>query len=67
MALEKLKTYEGIIIKPSDKGGNIVVMSEVQNIGMCYKILKNRSWYKQISILELKVFQKNFENMINVA
>lgn len=37
-----------IKIKSSDKGGNIVIMDNEQYRKMCFKILQNHDWYRQI-------------------
>lgn len=46
-ALQNLCAQEGIIIKPSDKGGNIVIMDRVQYVAICNRILGNEEWYKK--------------------
>lgn len=48
LALENLKKCYPLTIKPSDKGGNIVIMSNGQYRMMCNKILSNQDWHKPI-------------------
>lgn len=40
-ALSSLKNNPDIVVKPADKGGNIVILNTSQYIEMCEKILKN--------------------------
>lgn len=46
--LANITRNDEIIIKPSDKGGNVVVMDKTQYIEMCNKILNNQEWYKLV-------------------
>lgn len=50
-ALKQLDLNKDIIIKPSDKGGNVVVMNVDFNRDLCLAILENPEWYKTISPL----------------
>ncbi|XP_075684194.1 uncharacterized protein LOC142652437 [Rhinoderma darwinii] len=46
VALRSLKGDDTIIIKPSDKGGNVVVMDRTRYSMMCYQILNDHQCYK---------------------
>lgn len=47
-ALENLRKDKSIIIKASDKGGNVVIMNNFHYKLTCLKILNNSLWYKSI-------------------
>lgn len=44
VALDNLSNQSEMVIKPSDKGRNVVIMGELFYRNMCWDILKNRSW-----------------------
>lgn len=48
VALTNIMHNGDIIVKPSDKGGNVVVMDKTQYITMCLKILNNQEWYQRV-------------------
>lgn len=48
MALKQLKAQTEVVIKPTDKRGNIVLMSHQQYQHMCYDVLNNKQWYHPI-------------------
>lgn len=52
--LDDLCKNKLIVIKASDKGGNVVVMENYHYRAMCQKILDNRSWYKSISARQIQ-------------
>lgn len=56
-----------IMIKPSDKGGNIVVMDNNQYLNTCNKILSNRKWYSRISSTKINKFHEDFCKMDDLA
>lgn len=41
-----------IVIKPSDKGGNVVLMDNQFYKSMCRKILNNKDWYRSIRLID---------------
>ncbi|CAJ0958547.1 unnamed protein product [Ranitomeya imitator] len=45
-SLNDLKNNTAIVIKPSDKGGNIVIIDHTKYIEMCMSILSDRSSYE---------------------
>lgn len=51
LALESLKNHQEIIIKNSDKGGNVVVLDQAHFKSICNKILSNQQWYRLIDRL----------------
>ncbi|CAJ0929381.1 unnamed protein product, partial [Ranitomeya imitator] len=44
-ALEKLEKNDQIIVKSSDKGGNLVILDHQRYVGMCRSILDDRETY----------------------
>lgn len=66
-ALKNLEENQGIVIKPFDKGGNVVLMNKDDYEKMCLKILKNRSRFKEISPLTTKTFDELFINLFTRA
>lgn len=55
--IKELSDLSHIIIKPSDKGGNV----------MCYKILNNTSWYKRIPPQTVLFHNSDLLSLINMA
>lgn len=49
-ALNSLCNNTKITIKPSDKGGNVVLMNNEDYVRMCQNILDNGEWYKTIPL-----------------
>lgn len=47
-ALRSLQQETRVTIKPSDKGGNLVVMDNSQYESMVMKLLQNFEWYRKI-------------------
>ena len=66
-ALEKLKDCHSLTIKPSDKGGNIVIQTNDQYKAMCIKILCNRDWYTPISTSTIIKFETEFYALVDGA
>lgn len=62
-----ITSWEDIIIKPSDKGGNVVVMDKNAYISMCYKILENQDWYQQVPHDKLTVARPQYLSIIDRA
>lgn len=48
-AMLSLQQNPNIVIKPSDKGGNLVVMDCAKYESMVMDLLKNKEWYKRVS------------------
>lgn len=67
IAIGELMNLPNVIIKPSDKGGNVVLMDINQYRNICSKILINESWYRQISSTEVSSYKLEFLNLINMA
>lgn len=44
-----LRKNSSIVVKPSDKGGNVVIMDNQDYVLMCLNILNNKNWYKKKS------------------
>ncbi|XP_075172137.1 putative C-mannosyltransferase DPY19L4 [Anomaloglossus baeobatrachus] len=43
--LEELEKNDNLVLKPSDKGGNLVIMDHEKYLGMCQRILGDRNIY----------------------
>ncbi|CAH2324683.1 Hypothetical predicted protein, partial [Pelobates cultripes] len=48
LALKELKSLDNIIIKPADKGGNIVLLNRQEYINMCMIHLDDKSCYRTL-------------------
>lgn len=59
LALDSLKSYKHLTIKPSDKGGNIVVIDNTQYKFLCLKIF-NQFWYYQVPLSLFGDFVQQF-------
>lgn len=66
-ALEQLSNNPDLVIKPSAKGGNIVLMSNDKYISMCIKILNNTDWYKPIKVETITRFNEEFYILVDRA
>lgn len=66
-ALVGLSSNSQLVIKPSDKGGNVVLLDELQYRNMCWDILKNRQWYKPISASNIAKYNLEYEHIIHSA
>lgn len=56
-----------ITIKPSDKGGNIIVFDNDQYIAMCNKILQNQHWYCENNSTCIDGFHNKFYQFVDAA
>lgn len=65
--LDKLSNNPGLAIKPSDKGGNVVLMDALSYRNMCWDILKNRLWYKPISVNVITRFNQQYNDLLQSA
>ena len=66
-ALDNLKNCLQLTIKPSDKGGNIVIQTNDQYKAMCLKILSNGDWYIPISKSVIIKFETEFYALVDGA
>ncbi|XP_040178452.1 uncharacterized protein LOC120911183 [Rana temporaria] len=66
-ALEKLKDCHQLTIKPSDKGGNIVIQTNDQYRSMCLKILSNKDWYIPIPKSTIIRYETEFYALVDGA
>ncbi|KAM5151821.1 cytochrome P450 2W1-like [Mantella aurantiaca] len=67
LALQHLQNNSSIVIKPSDKGGNVVIMDVQQYLDMCYRILNNTEWYTMVSSNFVDVVYAKFYSLIDEA
>lgn len=66
-AIKSLQNNLYIIIKPADKGGNLVIMNVEQYESMCRRILENSDWYRPISKTLLENFYVKYRGIISRA
>ncbi|KAM5135054.1 LOW QUALITY PROTEIN: NXPE family member 4-like [Mantella aurantiaca] len=66
-ALSDLQHNSSIVIKPSDKGGNIVIMDKDNYVQMCNKILDNTTWYSQVSLNYVEMVYEKFYVLVDDA
>lgn len=55
-ALKSLQKRTDMVVKPSDKGGNIVKMTQTHYQAMCHTILDNHKWYRPIPLTFIQTF-----------
>lgn len=65
--LQNLSSNSTITIKPSDKGGNIVVLDNEQYIQMCMKILNNRIWYSPVTTTKIDKLEQECYQLVDAA
>lgn len=56
-----------MIVKPSDKGGNIVIMNRQGYEKMCYDIIKNRDWYRPVLAFSISQSTRKYHEILNRA
>lgn len=59
-AISRIHNHPDVIVKPADKGGNIVLLTRSFYEAMCIRILSNKDWYKRILHLLLYPIRTNF-------
>lgn len=67
IALLSLQKNSNIVIKPNDKGCNIVILDKSQYINMCEKILENFEWYEPIKPDRLEQAHSSLNDLITEA
>lgn len=65
--LQSLTSYDHLVIKASDKGGNVVILDRAHYKEMCLRLLNNKTWYKQISPLVIDNFVKQYYHILDQA
>lgn len=66
-AYKKLQSYDDIIIKPSYKGGNIVIMNIPDYLDMCNLLIQNKQWYEPISLDEVQILFRDYYSLVDSA
>lgn len=66
-ALDNLHKNKSIIIKASDKGGNVFIMKNSHYKCMCLRILNISSWYKSIPLARINRFNNEFYMLVDQA
>lgn len=66
-ALGKLKENEDIILKPSDKGGNIVIQNKEDYKAMVMKLLSDKDTYQIMPNDPTKTFLRELETILREA
>lgn len=62
--IKSLQNNTDIIIKPADKGGNLVIMNTAQYETMYNDILLNKTWHRPISKTVIENFCKEYRSII---
>lgn len=63
-ALKSLQNHPELVIKPADKGSNVVVMDVPFYEHMCHDILNNHDWYRPISKSLIDHFTSEYNQLI---
>ncbi|CAJ0955519.1 unnamed protein product [Ranitomeya imitator] len=58
MALEELRSWDDVVYKPADKGGNLVVWPVDMYVRQAHKLLKNETCYKRLVSNPTALFQQ---------
>ncbi|CAH2276248.1 Hypothetical predicted protein [Pelobates cultripes] len=66
-ALQSLRKDNRIIIKPADKGGNIVVMNSANYVEMTHKILEDRDTYHILKSDPTNVFLNEYKQILDMG
>lgn len=66
-AFNQLKSYSHLVIKFSDKGGNVVVFNVYQYRRLGLDILYNPSWYKRVPDEMIEAFTREFYTLVDSA
>ncbi|CAH2221128.1 Hypothetical predicted protein [Pelobates cultripes] len=66
-ALKELNTDRNIIIKPSDKGGNVVIMDRDHYIDMCMEHLKDTSAYRKLTMDPTTLYLSELKHILDAA
>lgn len=64
--LQNISSNSTITIKPSDKGGNIVILDNEQYITMCMNIL-NKVWHAPVTKSKIDKFEQEFYQLVVIA
>ncbi|CAH2283505.1 Hypothetical predicted protein [Pelobates cultripes] len=66
-AVKELKSLDNVIIKPADKGGNIVLLNRDMYIDMCMAHLSDVSNYSVLPSDPTEMYIKDFEALLTIA
>lgn len=66
-ALHQLTSLDKVVIKPSDKGGNIVLMDSEYYERMYLDLLHNRDWYRTVPNSFQIQIQSRYQSIVNSA
>ncbi|CAJ0967291.1 unnamed protein product [Ranitomeya imitator] len=66
-ALDGLKSNDLLIIKPSDKGGNLVIMDHPEYRAICVSILQDRTTYEILTTNPLESFKNELRSILEKA
>ncbi|CAH2219836.1 Hypothetical predicted protein, partial [Pelobates cultripes] len=66
-ALKDLQQQTEIIIKPADKGGNIVLMNRSEYVAMCMSHLDDSTHYRTLPLDPTKNFIRELDTLLNDA
>lgn len=65
VALNSIRNNDDMIVKPSNKGGNIVIMDRLGYEKMCYDILQNRDWYRPVPAFSFSQSTRKYHQILN--
>lgn len=63
-ALKSLKTNKNIIVKPSDKGENLVITDTESCESICYDIIRNTKWYRTVPMSHVEYYIKQYRDIL---
>ncbi|CAJ0966876.1 unnamed protein product [Ranitomeya imitator] len=66
-AIKELKSLDNIVIKPSDKGGNIVLWPSPMYEKEAFRQLKDSSCYKRLTFNPTSTYQNQLRDMVEQA
>lgn len=66
-ALISLENNDKLIIKPSDKGGNVVLLNSPDYCQMCLAILQDSSCYKTLSYNPTNIYMMELKSILDMA
>ncbi|XP_073422111.1 uncharacterized protein [Dendrobates tinctorius] len=67
IALEALKKNDQIVVKPSDKGGNMVILNHIEYREMCYAILQDNSTYEVLKENPMASYKEELQLILSGA
>lgn len=63
-ALKTLSSNKNIVVKPFDKGGNLIIMYVEQYEKMCYDIIQNTNWYRPVPMSHINYYMRKYKDIL---